>query len=122
LQFVERPPGDYEKPRKLNVTAPESLRDVSAHRIDSVVGLALRLEISSEGGSCGQLERFDSDLVCDLPDIEFGKVPRSAHGQPMSTNPADHEYVGFSYGRELKSQELRSETSRKSQKLRERAA
>jgi hypothetical protein len=40
----------------------------------------------------------------------------------MSTNPADHEYVGFSYGRELKSQELRSETSRKSQKLRERAA
>jgi hypothetical protein len=75
------------------VTAPESLRYVSADRIDRVVGLTLRLEISSEGGSRRQLECLDSYQVRDLPDIELGKVPRTAHGQPMSTNRADQEYV-----------------------------
>jgi hypothetical protein len=46
----------------------ESLGNIPAHRVDGIVGLALRLEIAGERPSLRELEDLACDRrICDVP-------------------------------------------------------
>jgi hypothetical protein len=57
----------------------ESLGNVPAHRVDGIVSLALRFEISGESRPLRELEDLAAYFIGELPHDEFRIMTRWAH-------------------------------------------
>src|SRR5688572_20649735 len=88
--------------------AAEPFGDVPTDRVHGIFRLHLRLQVTSEYRPAGQLQRFNTQFVGQLPNGQFREMTRATHGRTECRRDAVRVTETFKGHEERTRQNLRT--------------